>query len=196
MFLPFSKQGQEWEPIALALRGVLGLRAADRLDPWQLAPKVGLTVVDGNEALASLDDEDRDHLIGNGCNRWSGGVYPIALSDGTYICILNPKHSPRRNKITLMEEIVHTHRGHRPSGLAFEGDGLSVRQYDRQQESEAYGVGAAALIPWQTFFRGVNDGRTVAELSEYYEVTPELVTYRIKITGLFAVFRARQRQRA
>ena len=95
-----------------------------------------------------------------------------------------------------MEEIVHTHRGHRPSGLAFEGDGLSVRQYDRQQESEAYGVGAAALIPWQTFFRGVNDGRTVAELSEYYEVTPELVTYRIKITGLFAVFRARQRQRA
>jgi len=149
--------------------------------------------VDGDEALAGIDDEHRDHLVGTGCNRWSGGVYPTPLPDGMYLCILNPRHSPRRNKITLMEEIVHTHRGHRPSGLAFEDSSVSVRHYDPDQEQEAYGVGAAALLPWQTFFRGVNNGRTTAQLAEDYDVTTDLITYRIKTTGLFAVFRARQR---
>src|SRR6266851_6629624 len=196
MFLPFSKRSRDWEPIGLELRKLLRLRLDDRLNPWELAPMVGLHVVDPTVAFAALEVGDREHLLGEGKREWSGGVCPHPLPDGKLLCILNPTHSSRRNKITLMEEIVHAHRKHRPSTLVFEEDGLRFRDYDAKQEEEAYGVGAAALLPWQTFFRRVNAGRTIDDLAEDYDVTPHLVGYRIKITGLYAVFRKRQQKGA
>lgn len=196
MLLPFSMRARSWEPKALDLRRLAGIDIADPLDPWQLAPKVGLTVVDGQRVMNTLDGEWRAHLLGAGRHSWSGGVYPRALSDGTYLCILNPTHSRRRNKITLMEEIVHTYLNHKPSVLVPVTDGLGVRCYDKAHEEEGYGVGAAALLPWQTFFAAVNAGHTIQDLAEYYDVTPHLVKYRIKITGAFRLFQSRQRGRA
>lgn len=193
-FLPFSSRAKDWEPIGLELRHLLGLPAADELDPWVLAPKVGLRVIDGRAAIATLGSDHKAHLLRDGRPCWSGGVYPKPLPDGSFLCILNPTHSRRRNKITLMEEIVHAYRRHRPSELVFDEDGLAVRQYDAAQEDEAYGVGAAALLPWQTFFRGLNTGRTANDLAEDYDVTPALVTYRIKVTGAHSLYRARQRR--
>lgn len=195
MIEPFSKRGREWEPIGLELRGLLSLQIRDRLDPWKLAERIGLMVFDGQAALTRIGEEERSHLLGPGQSCWSGGVFPTPLPDGRYLCILNPNHSHRRNKITLMEEVVHTHRKHRPSGLAFADDGVKVRHYDKKQEEEAYGVGAAALLPWRPFFLGVNRGRTIDELAEDYDVTPDLVKYRINITGAYNLYRARQRSR-
>jgi len=99
----------------------------------------------------------------------------------------------RRNKITLMEEIGHIHLRHAPSSLIPTADGLQARDYIKAQEEEAYGVGAAALIPWGTFFPALNVGRTIDELTESYDVTPELIQYRIKITGASRLYQARQR---
>jgi hypothetical protein len=197
VFLPFSNRGKAWEPTGLALRFLLGLGTADNLDPWQLAPKVGLTVVDGPSVLDILETEDREHLLeAGGRRRWSGGVYPKPLPDGTHLCILNPTHSRRRNKITLMEEIVHIHLKHVPSRLLVAAGGVKVRDYDKAQEGEAYGVGAAAMLPWRPFFAALNAGRTIQELAELHDLTPDLVGYRIKITGAHHLYQARQRQRA
>ncbi len=196
MRLPFSKQAHPWEPIGLELRQLLQLSIGEKLDPWELAPHVGLRVVDGRVALAVASDADRRHLTGDGRHSWSGGVHPQALPDGTHICILNPMHSQRRNKITLMEEIVHKHRGHQPTALLFREDGFAVRDYNAAQEKEAYGIGAAALLPWETFFRSVNASHTFEELAEEFEVTRDLAEYRVKITGAYTLYRARQRTRA
>ena len=196
MFLPFSKRASEWEPVGLELRQLSGLRSAERLDPWQLAPKVRLRVVDGDDALTLLALHEREHLLGFARDSWSGGVLPKQLPDGTYVCILNPTHSLRRNKITLMEEIVHTYCKHEPSVVSFNAAGLRCRHYDRPREEEAYGVGAAALLPWHKFFQQVNAGWMVEQLAEEYEVSEELVEYRIKITGMYRLFCARQRRRA
>jgi hypothetical protein len=194
VFLPFSSRGKIWEPTAIALLGLLALGVDDNLDPWQLAPKVGLTVFDGPAVLDILEGEDRAHLLDEGCRRWSGGVYPKALPDGTFLCILNPSHSRRRNKITLMEEIVHTHLKHKPTKLMILADSIRIRDYDKGQEEEAYGVGAAALLPWQSFFPALNAGRSVEELAQQYDVTRELIGYRVKITGAHRLYQARQRQ--
>ena len=196
MFLPFSKRGRDWEPIGLELRQLLKLRQNDRLDPWKLAPIVGLQVVDSMDAFSNLELSDREHLLGAGKRKWSGGVCPSPLPDGKLLCILNPTHSIQRNTITLMEEIVHAYRRHQPSALVFEEDGVRFRHYDAQQEEEAYGIGAAALLPWPPFFRRVNAGQTMDELAIEYDVTTDLVGYRIKITGLYAVFRKRQQKGA
>jgi len=192
MFVPFSARAKAWESKGLALREVAGVGPASLLDPWQLATKVGLTVADGRAAVNSLGKDDRVHLLGAGHEGWSGGVYPKPLPDGTYLCILNPTHSRRRNKITLMEEISHTYLKHKPSGLLLVADGITVRYYDKGQEEEGYGVGAAALLPWQSFFPAINAGRTIAELAGDYEVTRALIEYRIKITGASRLYKARQ----
>jgi hypothetical protein len=62
-----------------------------------------------------------------------------------------------------MEEIAHIYLRHVPTRLVISNGGLSVRDYDRRQEAEAYGVGAAALLPWDAFFHGLNSGRTIAD---------------------------------
>src|SRR5882724_11866811 len=148
MFLPFSAASKVWEPIAQELRSLARLRGSERLCPFALAPKVGLVVVDGHEAISKLCQKERSHLQGAGSREWSGGVYPKPLPDGTFLCIVNPFHSERRNKITLMEEIVHIFRRHKPTQVLCNGNGVSVRDYNQAAEREAYGIGAAALLPW------------------------------------------------
>jgi Zn-dependent peptidase ImmA (M78 family) len=118
---------------------------------------------------------------------------PNPLPDGTYLCILNPLHPPRRNKITLMEEIAHRFMKHEPSRVVADSSDLKARDFNREFEREAHGIGAAALLPWPHFFELINKGITVFEISEHFGVSTELVEYRIKITGASRLYWARQR---
>lgn len=195
MLLPFSERGKRWESVGQELRALAQLRPHDQLDPWILAPKVGLTVIDLFKIL-NIEEEDRSVLLQNGAASWSGGVYPNPLPDGSYICILNPSHSPRRNKITLMEEIIHSFLKHKPTTVMLTEMGVKVRDFNKSLEEEAYGIGAAALIPWSNFFTLLNRGYNVAELAEHYDVTQDLIVYRIKITGASRLYKARQRKKA
>lgn len=188
MFLPFSRAAQPWEKIAAVLRRLAGVSSPELLDPWSLAGRVGLTVLDDPAVLSEVG------MPGNGEScKWSGGVYPKPLPDGTFLCILNPAHSRRRNKITLMEEITHTYLRHQPCSVIATDCGIKVRDYNVQQEREAYGIGAAALLPWATLFPRLNSGHTVEDLSADYDVTPDLINYRIKVTGAYKLYSARQR---
>jgi len=193
MFLPFSTRSRLWEPKAQKLRALLSLQAEDILDPFDLAPKVGLTLVDF--ADVPIDDDLRSYLLDGAADHWSAGVYAEALPDGTYLCILNPVHDLRRRRITLMEEISHIFLRHKPTTVRDIGGGLSSRDYLQSQEHEAYGVGAAAIMPWASFFHELNDGMTVGEIAAKYGVSTALVTYRISITGATSLHRSRQRTR-
>ena len=42
----------------------------------------------------------------------------------------------------------------------------------------------------------MNRGRTIDDMAEEYDVTPDLVLYRVKITGAHRTYLARQRKRA
>lgn len=190
-FLPFSTSAKEWEPIALNLGRLAGLRDGDALNPEILAGRVGLCLVRAEDALADFEQSDRDHLLVTASSKWSGGVFPQPLPDGKFICILNPTHHPRRNRITLMEEIVHVFRRHGPTGLRTVLPGLRVRDYDKKQEMEAYGVGAAALLPWTSFYHALDAGIDIGQMAEDYDVTTELIKYRIKITGATNLYRSR-----
>jgi hypothetical protein len=95
-----------------------------------------------------------------------------------------------------MEEVAHIYLKHSPTGLTRSMDGLRMRGYDKKQELEAYGVGAAALLPWAAIFPAVNRGMTIDELAEQFEVSSQLIDYRIKITGAHTLYKARQRPRS
>jgi hypothetical protein len=177
------------------LRQIAGVNGHNQLNPWGLAPEVALKVLDGHAILSRLPAEVQSHLVGAGKNRWSGGVYPHPLPDGDLICILNPFQSHRRHKITLMEEITHIYLDHMPSGVSYAVPGIEVREYHKDQEAEAYGVGAAALLPWHSFFKALNAGQTIETLAELHNVAPDLIEYRIKVTGASNLYKSRQRIR-
>lgn len=193
MFLPFSQRGKRWEPHALKIRGIARCASnGERFDPFALAPHVGLTVV-RDCSFDALEDDDRDHMRTVGADNWSGGVYPQPLPNGSRLCILNPYQSERRRRITLMEEISHCYLKHQPTTLVASSEGLLVRDFDKRQEEEAYGVGAAVLLPWKFLFPRLNQGEGVEELAEAFDVTQQLVMYRMKICGATSLFRARSR---
>jgi hypothetical protein len=71
--------------------------------------------------------------------------------------------------------------------------GLRVREYHGEHEEEAYGVGAAVLLPWGQFYHHLDAGRPVSEIAEAFDVTEALVQYRIKITAASNLYRSRCR---
>jgi hypothetical protein len=195
-FLPFSEQGKLWEPIATDLRRLSGARIGELVDPAVLADRVGLHLVDANSALEGFSKADRDHLLVTASDSWSGGVFPKPLPNGKRVCIINPNHNRRRNRITLMEEVVHIHRKHKPSGLRDVLPGLRVRDYHKEHETEAYGVGVAVLLPWSQFYHQLDAGTPIAEIAEAFDVTEALVQYRIKITAATNLYRNRSSRQA
>ena len=68
--------------------------------------------------------------------------------------ILNPIHPDTRKRATLMEELSHIYLGHAPSKLTVVDGGLAFRSFKKTQETEAYWVGAAALVPRVALERG------------------------------------------
>jgi hypothetical protein len=194
-FLPFSQNAKLWEPIAVQLRQLSGVKNGDQIDPVVLAERVGLCLVDAGMALEGFSQADRDHLLITASDAWSGGVFPTPLPNGKCICIINPNHPRRRNRITLMEEVVHIHRKHRTSGLRDVIPGLRVREYHKDQETEAYGVGAAVLLPWSQFYHLLDVGTSVGDMAEAFDVTEALVKYRIKVTAATNLYRNRVSRR-
>jgi|SRR5579864_3256225 len=190
MFVPFSQKAKAWEPHAHKLRAMVRCGTQARFEPFQLAPIVGLTVQEC--MFAGLSESEIAQLSDGNRLCWSGGVYPELLPDGTRLCMLNPLQSPRRSRITLMEEICHCYFGHQPTSLVVNSQGLLVRDFNKKQEEEAYGVGAAVLLPWNLFFPRINKGTTLEDLAEEFDVTTQLVEYRVKITGASALYRSRQ----
>jgi Zn-dependent peptidase ImmA (M78 family) len=95
----------------------------------------------------------------------------------------------------LMEEVSHVFLGHKPSRLAIETvdeDGkVNARDYNHSIEEEAYGTGAAALVPYSSLKRMVSDGRTIQQIAAHFRVSRALVEFRIKISRLWEDYAAK-----
>jgi IrrE N-terminal-like domain len=111
---------------------------------------------------------------------WSAMAVP--LPDGEVVVIFNDSHSPTRIRATLMEEFFHLWLGHPPSKLRCYCGSQNGRSFKEQIESEAYGSGAAALIPFKPLRQMVLDGLTVRAIANQFDVSPELVEFRAKLT--------------
>ena len=190
MILPPTKKGKKYEIRALGLRDFAGLRRDDeRLDPFELARYAGLLVATFDQIEPFLSEETKNHLLGNGKDKWSGGASSQRLPDGRKLIILNPTHGRNRQNATLMEEISHVFLGHTPSRLSIpkrnKKGQLIARDYRPEIEEEAYSVGAAALTPYSALARFVSEGRTSRQIARHFNVSRELVEFRIKVCLLW-----------
>ncbi len=192
---PPTQKGRSYELRAQGLRDFAGLRRDDEpLDPFALARYAKLMVVDFN-MIMGLSEEARAHLLGEGSNAWSGGTASRPLPNGWRLVILNPTHGAARNNATLMEEVCHVFLGHKANRLAIVAEnkhGKTVaRDYNEEDEEAAYAVGAAALLPFTSLRRFVLHGKTSREISTHFNVSRDLVEYRIKVSRLWNDYKMR-----
>jgi hypothetical protein len=194
--LPPTQKGRQYELRALGLRDFARLRRDDApLDPFALARFAKLMVVNFHE-IEGLSTIAREHLLGSGSSMWSGGTCSRPLPNGWRLVILNPKHGQQRNNATLMEEICHVFLGHKPNRLAVmtkakEGNGrMRCRDYNEEDEEAAYAVGAAALVPFAALKRLVKAGKTAIEIARHFNVSKDLVIYRMKVSRLWPEYKA------
>lgn len=193
MFLGPLPPGEKWrnfELKAIALRDFARVRPDVSLNPFELAQFANLMVVEF-EQLNGLSERAREHLLGPASESWSGGA--CSLPDGMKLVILNPNHGAARTKATLMEEICHVFLAHQPNRLSIvtkdERGKVMNRDYRKTDEEEAYGVGAAALVPYAALKRLLLQGRTARDIGVHFRVSRELVEYRMKVTHLWREFK-------
>lgn len=195
--LPPSQKGRSFEICGLGLREFAGLRHdTDVLDPFELARYAKLLVVPFSQLEEMLSKETVDHLLGEGRNSWSGGAASQPLPNGWRLIILNPTHSAKRHKATLMEEVSHVFLGHQPSRLEVQNtnsEGKTIaRDYNEEIEEQAYGVGASALVPYSGLKKLIAAGKTSPEIAMHFRVSRELVEFRMRITRLWELYKAAQ----
>ena len=188
--MPPTQKGRQYEIRAIGLREFAGLRRDDeRLNPFELARYAKLLVAHFSQIEPFLSEETKAHLLGEGKDKWSGGACSQALYDGRKLIVLNPTHGENRHNATLMEEICHVFLGHKPSRLAIENvdkHGKPIaRDYRQADEEAAYSVGAAALVPYSALHRYVEQGKTSREIARHFNVSRDLVEYRMKISRLW-----------
>ena len=181
--LPTTRLGRQFERKAIRIRQFAGVGFLEPLDPFELAAKVKLRVV-SLEELSALSPEAKLHLTKVDADAWSGGATPV-LPDGSRLVILNPTHSRRRHSATLMEEICHVLLGHKADRIGASDTHGRNRDYESERECEAYGVGAAALLPFHAVHEWLSRGHGSREISRRYGVSTALVGYRAKIVGLW-----------
>ncbi|HKR01578.1 MAG TPA: ImmA/IrrE family metallo-endopeptidase [Pyrinomonadaceae bacterium] len=191
---PPTYKGRQYELRALGLRDFARVQGDEPLDPFALAHFARLMVINFDE-IKGLSEETRMHLLGEGANSWSGGTTSRPLPNGWRLVILNPKHGAQRNNATLMEEVCHVFLGHKANRLhivAEDKSGKTVsRDYNEEDEEAAYAVGAAALVPFQALKRFVSRGKTAREVAQHFNVSRELVEYRMKVSRLWAEYKLR-----
>ena len=194
--LPPSSKGRQYEIRAVGLREFAGLRRDDeRLNPFDLARYAKLLVASFEQIEPFLSEETKAHLLGAGSDKWSGGACSQTLFDGRKLIILNPTQGENRQNATLMEEICHVFLGHKPSRLAIENvnkQGKPIaRDYREADEEAAYSVGAAALVPYSSLRRFVEQGKTSREIAKHFNVSRELVEYRMKVSHLWEEYKVK-----
>jgi IrrE N-terminal-like domain len=177
-FLPFVRgEAESLECAALAAKRCLRAPEAAALDPYDAARACGVRLF-GEDFFDRLSPEDRREALQAGAARWSAGT----IIDGQNVAvILNPTHDPVRRRSTLAEELAHIVIGHPPSLIDSE---TGMRTYDEDVESEAYGVGAAMLLPYGQLFQLCKRGVPVAEIAARYQVSVQFTNYRINRCGL------------
>lgn len=192
--LPPTRKGRHYEIRALSLRDFARLESDEQaLNPFELAHYARLLVASFEQIEPFLTDETKQHLLEAGKDKWSGGACSQTLPDGRKLIVLNPTHGKNRQNATLMEEICHVFMGHTPSRLAIQNTNkegkVIARDYRQEIEEEAYSIGAASLVPYTALKRMINQGKTSREIARHFNVSRELVEYRIKVSRLWEQYK-------
>jgi hypothetical protein len=177
-----SKHFIDWvERQAQALRSRLSLRPLAVLDPFELARNMEADIILPSQ-IPGLDAACLKQLLRIDSDAWSAGS--LRLPSGDVKIVLNPNHPDTRRRATLMEELTHVFLNHKPTQLIVVDGGPAFRSFKKTHETEAYWVGAAALVPKAALERAKRNHSDRRVVASYFRVSTDLVTFRENVTGL------------
>lgn len=120
------------------------------------------------------------HFSGARAARWSGMCVPCPEGN---LVVFNAAHPATRIRATLMEEFFHLRLGHPPTLVRISG-GHGKRDFDPGKEGDAYGSGAAALVPYRALRTMLEDGTSIAKIAQHFQVSEQLVEFRMRVSKL------------
>ena len=176
-----TQQFLNWiEGKAQGLRNVCQVPTFGRLDPFELAHALHVEIFRPTD-IRALDPDVLNQLTLIDPGAWSAGM--LHGPDGQKLTVLNPIHDPRRQRASLMEELAHLSLDHKPSRL-ISYDSVIVRTWNKTEETQAYWVGAAALLPRRVMKGARTLGRDAAAVAAEHMVSEALVHFREKVLGI------------
>lgn len=186
-------KAQYYDSAAARFRKRYSFPYDETLNPFTLAGSLGIKVIEPND-ISGISKQDLGNISSIGAD-WSG--LSFSLPDNRIIVILNPFHTEERKNITLMEEIYHFHCGHKPKvKVRLSGSPeIDFRSYTQNDETEAYSIAAAVLVPFKALKLLVSKHKNIEEMALHFKVSPELIEYRLKITRLLSLFKPMQEAR-
>jgi len=126
----------------------------------------------------------RSQAFGPSRHRWSAATVPIRGNG--HVVILNDSHAATRQNATLMGECFHILLGHKPTRIRrCLATGLMRREFDRSIEQDAYWSAAAAFVPYFALRRMIDDTGPPFNIAAHFEVSVQLVEFRLKVTRLW-----------
>ena len=179
----FKRGFKKWsDEKSIELRLKLGLFASSPLCAFELCKHLCIPVFVPNE-IKGMSQEQLDILLGSGSSNWSAASIPIGK--GKYIIVHNPNHSETRQQSNLMHELAHIICKHEvPAAKKDLGLTGFLRNHDDEQENEAEWFGSCLQLPRPALLFALKNGMTKTQISEKYNASVEMVTYRINVTGV------------
>lgn len=162
------------------MRAKCSLGPFARLDPFALAAKMGVPVLTPLE-IPGLDPRVLQRVLAEGAGEWDAATLP--LPDGSHVVVMNPTPCRERQHASLMEELAHIFLEHKPSKLTTV-NGMVLREWRQAHETQAYWLGASALVPERVMKGAITKRMTLEQVAADCAVSKDLVVFRERTLGL------------
>ena len=169
------------ERAATEYHQILGVPVGTALDAHALAEHLGVRVVLPKD-VPGVQTASLEQLTVTDRDSWSAVTI---TRGGRRLVILNSGHPETRQANSLAHELAHIILNHRSDDAKVSREGLLFRnRFDEEQEDEANWLAGCLLLPREGLLRGYLATRNRAALARRFRVSPDLIEWRLRMTGI------------
>jgi len=161
---------------ARQFRAELGLKPHAPLSPWSLAKHLAILVIPVSELRNTIPEAVR-YVTQQDPKCFSAIT---VINDSQRLIVYNDAHHPHRQASNIAHEESHGILQHPPMPPFNE---YGCRNFKQDFEDEANWLGPALLISEEAALYIVEQEMSIDEAVKFYNVTKEVITMRINVTG-------------
>lgn len=168
--------------IAVRVRERMGLDASSPIDPVEICEHFEVRLI----RLSEVDLDCSAFLRGD-----SASFSAVTVPSGGHTAIVhNDSHHPNRQRSNICHELAHCFLGHQCAPPLTES---GERSRDGGIEAEANFLAGALLITNEAARHIVLNGLTHATAQEVYGVSRQMLEFRLRVSGAYAIQMRRRR---